>query len=131
MRDSKGRFLKGSQGGPGRPPMEVERAYIDAATSSCSPEQWAAIVQQAVIECSDDDYRVRDKARNFVLKVLHGNSPAVVMQLANIQYQDQTEQEQDKHNGVSIYLPDNGRESKSISPETIKAIRRDVYGLDD
>jgi hypothetical protein len=84
IRSEKGTFLPGSGGGPGRKPQEVEREYLEATMAACTPAQWARIVEKAVEETQDDDPRVRQMARGFLLKALMGSSPSVVMQYANV-----------------------------------------------
>lgn len=84
QRNNKGHFIKGNQGGPGRPPRTTETEYLDAAMSNCSPEKWGEIVEIAVNDCFHSNASVRNNARNFILKVLYGNSPNVLLQYANI-----------------------------------------------
>ena len=83
QRNNKGQFIKGGGGGPGRPTRDTEKAYIEAAMSQCDPETWGQIVAQAVKDCLDPHPIVRKDARNFMLKVLHGNSPSILMQYAS------------------------------------------------
>ena len=65
-RDDKGRFLKGTPGGPGRPPRAVERAYLDATIGSVSLADWSDIIGKAVEQARDGD----DRARAFLAKYL-------------------------------------------------------------
>ena len=88
QRDKNGRFLQGNTCSTGRPPRETEKAYSEATMSACTPAEWATIVKKAVNDCNDDDMRVVNAARNFLLKALYGSSPSVVMQYANIVTQE-------------------------------------------
>jgi len=52
VRDSKGRFVKGTAPGPGRPSREHEESYTEALKSAVSPAQFAkaagAILREAL-----------------------------------------------------------------------------------
>ncbi|PWH15389.1 MAG: hypothetical protein DDG58_11130 [Ardenticatenia bacterium] len=48
LRDENGRFVPGTQGGPGRPRRAVESDYLRALSDACPPEVWAEICQRAV-----------------------------------------------------------------------------------
>jgi hypothetical protein len=39
-RDDKGRFIKGTCGGPGRPPKKVEETYLDRFRDAVSPDEF-------------------------------------------------------------------------------------------
>ena len=67
-RDDLGRFALGNSGGPGRPPIEHERKYIDTLRSACTVEDWQAICKRAVRDARGGD----DKARNWLSKYLLG-----------------------------------------------------------
>ncbi len=47
-RDPQGRYLKGSSGGPGRPPANVEESYLAAFRKACSPVEVEAITRKLV-----------------------------------------------------------------------------------
>jgi hypothetical protein len=44
-RDSKGRFIKGNPGSPGRPPRLREDEYLDLLKDTIPAERWARIVE--------------------------------------------------------------------------------------
>lgn len=66
-RNEKGQFVKGSVGNPkGRPPKRVEAAYLDATIGAVSLEEWIVIVKQAMADGTDEDWRCRDRARQWL-----------------------------------------------------------------
>ncbi len=117
-RDNKGRFLTGHKGGPGRPPIETERAYMDATIAACTPTDWARVVKQAVDDSLNDDPKVKNAARNFLLKALLGSSPDILMQFANIELTDRASSDSSKAGAKG-----------SVSIEVLRTVWRDVYGL--
>lgn len=58
-RDSKGRFVKGWNGGPGRPKKEIEQDYMDATIRSVSISDWEAIVSKAIAQAIKGDTAAR------------------------------------------------------------------------
>lgn len=101
-RDNKGRFMVGSKGGPGRPPSQTEREYLEATLAACSVADWARIVKKAVEDCEHEDHKVRASARNFLLRALHGNSPSVLLQYAQILIEENKANKPDSHlRGIS------------------------------
>lgn len=79
-RSTKGRFLPGNSGGPGRPKKITrvpEADYIKATIDTVTVERWRVIVQTAVTQAEAGD----SKARDFLAKFLLGQDPATVTEL--------------------------------------------------
>ena len=55
QRNEKGQFVKGWQGGPGRPPRETERAYLAAFFQACGPDDLADVVSVVLREAKGGD----------------------------------------------------------------------------
>lgn len=68
MRDSNGRFVKGTTGNPaGRPKRQVEEEYFNA-TMACIPIQdWQQIVRKAITQAKRGDYMARQWLSDHVL----------------------------------------------------------------
>ena len=58
-RDSKGRFVKGWKGGPGRSKKDVERDYMDATIRSVTIGDWEQIVIKAIAQAKKGDTAAR------------------------------------------------------------------------
>jgi hypothetical protein len=59
-RDRRGRFAQGNAGGPGRPPIEKERRYIETMAAVCDDEAWRRICKRAVKDAEAGDHRARE-----------------------------------------------------------------------
>ena len=68
-RDTHGRFAPGYAGGPGRPPLAKEHAYLKTLASVCTVDDWRAICLRAVEDAKIGDHR----ARNWLAKYLIGD----------------------------------------------------------
>ena len=92
-RDKKGRFVKGDSGGPGRPPKDRERRYLEIARTAVTFERWRKIVKAA----ADDALGGDAQARRFLADYLLGppnklrprldaadNPPAVVESASDV-----------------------------------------------
>jgi hypothetical protein len=77
-RDSKGRFVPGNPGGPGRPRRTVEQDYLLALSEAVTIEKWKQIVESAVTAAVQGD----DKARTWLSKYLLGDSLPGLVKLA-------------------------------------------------
>jgi len=71
-RDSRGRFIKGNKAaqgnvGGGRPAREREERYNEIMLTTCSFEDWAAIIVTAVQQAKQGDYRARDFLANYLI----------------------------------------------------------------
>jgi len=55
MRDTKGRFLPGNPGGPGRPRRQIEAQYLATLAETCPPEVWRKICATAVERAANGD----------------------------------------------------------------------------
>ncbi len=67
-RDAKGRFLKGGyRGGPGRPPRQVETAYLTLLTTEVKPDYWAAICRRAVADAMKGNAQAREWLGRYLL----------------------------------------------------------------
>ena len=67
-RNKQGKFVKGSKGGPGRPPRKTEAVYLQATVNVCPVSSWKKIVLQAVKDAEKGD----SQARLFLAKYLIG-----------------------------------------------------------
>ncbi len=77
-RDIKGRFASGNKCGKGRPRRAVERDYLAKLSDNITPYHFGLIVQKAVQDAIDGDYR----AREFVTKHVLGDNPGTLHNLA-------------------------------------------------
>lgn len=59
-RDQRGRFAVGNPGGPGRPPREREREYLQSLQEVCSMDAWRQIAMRAVSDAMEGDAKARD-----------------------------------------------------------------------
>lgn len=60
-RDEKGRLIPGhGLKSPGRPPREIERAYLDAVVGLCNITTWGRIVEKAIEDALAGDRFARD-----------------------------------------------------------------------
>lgn len=55
-----GRFLPGHNGGPGRPPLPVELANLEAIAGVMGPKEWAALTAKMREEADKGDWRARE-----------------------------------------------------------------------
>lgn len=83
-RDQTGRFLPGNPGGPGRVKETTEAEYHRATARGCTVEDWERIVRQAVTDCDAGNVRERNAARAFLVRVLFGQAPGALIQIANL-----------------------------------------------
>ncbi|MBD3299827.1 MAG: hypothetical protein GF347_00565 [Candidatus Moranbacteria bacterium] len=67
QRDSKGRFLKGNKGSPGRAPIATERKYLASMTSVVSVDDWIEITEQAVEDAKGGNWRARDWLSKYLV----------------------------------------------------------------
>ena len=58
-RDENGRFVKGHNGGPGRPKKEREEKYLDITMTACTFDDWKAIIKKAVDQAKRGDATAR------------------------------------------------------------------------
>jgi hypothetical protein len=66
-RNDKGQFDKGNPGGPGRPKLQTERAYLEVVISACTPETWKEIVDRAVVDAKAGDAKAREWLAGYVI----------------------------------------------------------------
>ncbi len=67
LRDREGKFVPGTQGGPGRPPRKVESEYLRTLAEVCPPEVWKQICQKAVQNALAGEARARDWLSRYLL----------------------------------------------------------------
>ena len=60
QRDSRGRFLPGHSGGPGRPPREVEADYLHTMSQVATLDAWRDICERAVEDARNGDAKARE-----------------------------------------------------------------------
>lgn len=70
-RDPSGSFAAGNPGGPGRPPRQTEREYLDATAEVCDVAAWRDIVARAVRYAKAGD----SNARMFIARYVLGLPP--------------------------------------------------------
>ena len=58
-RDERGQFSPGNSGGPGRPRLRTERAYLATMRDAVSVDAWREIVERAVDDARGGDARAR------------------------------------------------------------------------
>ena len=66
-RDKNGQFVKGSEGGPGRPPRAKEERYFEAMRSACSLVEWRKIVKKAVEQAKRGNHPARKFLADYLL----------------------------------------------------------------
>ena len=66
-RDKLGRFAHGNPGGPGRPPLNREREYLETLTAACTVDDWREICQRAVKDAKKGDHRARDWLTKYLV----------------------------------------------------------------
>lgn len=66
-RDKSGRFLPGTDGGPGRPTRQGEADYLRMLTDGVSAQDWQKIVSRAVKDAVKGDYRARAWIGDYLL----------------------------------------------------------------
>lgn len=68
VRDDKGRYAPGTGGGPGRPTIRAETAYLRVMTDECTIDEWRAITRKAVAQAIDKgDWRARDWLTKYLI----------------------------------------------------------------
>ncbi len=67
-RDTSGQFAVGNRGGPGRPPRQTERAYLETTLASCPLEAWRDIVARAVEDAKQGDAKARQFLADHLLR---------------------------------------------------------------
>ena len=77
LHDSQGRFAKGNPGGPGRPRLKTETAYLKAMVDAVSEDDWQAIVRRAVCDAKDGDHQARTWLANYLLGKPDTSAPAL------------------------------------------------------
>jgi hypothetical protein len=76
-RSNSGRFVKGNPGGPGRPKLVTERAYLDILRTACTPETWGEIVKKAVEDAKAGDSKAREWLSIYLVGKPSGNAPTL------------------------------------------------------
>ena len=66
-RDKNGRFVKGYEGGPGRPKRSTERAYLDIIASVCTPDVWKDVVNKAIEDARKGDIKAREWLSSYLI----------------------------------------------------------------
>jgi hypothetical protein len=54
-RDNRGRFVKGNQGGPGRPQRHVEESYLSALSRGVSADDWEELGRRMMAQAKQGD----------------------------------------------------------------------------
>lgn len=68
-RNQNGTFAQGNKAavGHGRPARRIEASYLVSMTKAVSEDDWQAIVQKAVEQAKDGDYKARDWLGHYLL----------------------------------------------------------------
>lgn len=66
-RNKNGRFMKGYEGGPGRPKRITERAYLDIITTVCTPDVWREVVNKALEDAKKGDAKAREWLASYIV----------------------------------------------------------------
>jgi hypothetical protein len=69
VRDNKGRFVKGTDGGPGRPKKARKERYYAITMTACSFEDWKAIVERAIKDAQKGDASARKWLSDYLVGV--------------------------------------------------------------
>jgi hypothetical protein len=80
-----GKFLPGTTGGPGRLPLAKEHEYLDILRTQVSSEQWCSVVQKAVSQAIDGNWRARQWLSKYLLP------PIATIQAHLVEHRDITE----------------------------------------
>ena len=76
-RDKNGKFVKGYEGGPGRPKRSTERAYLDIIASVCTPEVWREVVNKALEDAKKGDAKAREWLAAYVVGKPENTAPTL------------------------------------------------------
>lgn len=70
VRNSKGQFPKGVSGNPkGRPKKPREQRYYEITLTTCTFEDWQAIVQRAIADAKKGDQAARKWLSDYLIGV--------------------------------------------------------------
>lgn len=69
QRDSKGRFIKGHNGGPGRPPKEREERFYEITLSTVTYKDWKEIVEKAAEQAKRGNATARKWLSDYLIGV--------------------------------------------------------------
>jgi hypothetical protein len=130
-RDSRGHFLPGNGGGPGRPRRSVEASYVRAITSAVPPRTVTAILRKLVARALDGDGDV--KAALAVVKCVLGNDPPAVVELAEKLKELEADIEADRQEQQQAQRQQQARRqtSKPWSPRSLAGEAGNGNGTDD
>ena len=67
VRDKNGRFIKGNGGGPGRPKRPQEEMYYRILMTTCTADDWTAIVKRAVTDAKRGDGAARKWLADYLI----------------------------------------------------------------
>lgn len=68
MRNEKGQFIKGQTGNPkGRPPKKREDRYLEITISTCTFDDWKAIIKKAVADAKRGDSVARKWLSDYLV----------------------------------------------------------------
>jgi hypothetical protein len=89
--DARGRFVAGNPGGPGRPRRTVEFDYLAIMAEVVTPDEWRAVVKDALYRAKNRDARARDWLGKYLIgasvlvRVAPGAMPEEPTQVASIE----------------------------------------------
>lgn len=67
QRDENGRFIKGSSGGPGRPPKKREERFLEITLSAVTYKDWEEIVKKALKQAKTGDATARKWLSDYLI----------------------------------------------------------------
>ena len=79
VRDSPGKFVKGSSLSTGRLPRKIEDEYIDTISAALTIPSWKKIVKRTIADAQKGDARARELLFKYVL----GTQPLVTLNQYN------------------------------------------------
>jgi hypothetical protein len=98
-RDSKGRFVKGWRGGPGRESKSTEQAYLEVMIGAVSLSDWKEIVSRAV----QDAIKGNSTARQWLSDYLLGKPGVALAVTAKIDQYAQIEANSQQQIDVTVH----------------------------
>ena len=127
-RQRNGQFAKGNSGGPGRPPLAIEKDYLTTLSDAVSADDWRAVVTRAVEDAKTGDPRARDWLAKYLIGDRHVHTVDVLHQRARLVEDsdwygtaDLIEERTAERAAIAALTQANGQEGPSIGKKDIPA----------